>query len=268
MRTAAVHITKSVVPERYWIHLQSLRSRRRQMQWLQRHGILDLGKRFLQSNGSKVLYGPFQGMKYPTASILSRHSVPRLLGSYESELHPVIYDALQRKYTCIVDIGTAEGYYAVGFALKGASPVVTYEADPRELRLCKAMARENNVEARITAKTFCTPKELRALGSNGRCFVLSDCEGYETELFDESTVEALRRSDLLIELHGNAYEPLFARLSETHDIQTFVAQDKSSRNYPELSSLGDSADLAICEFRDAGQRWLFAQSRESERSRS
>jgi hypothetical protein len=261
MRTAIARLAKGVLPQRHWVYLQSVRSRNRQMRWLKENRILEFAKQFSEVNGSAVLHGPFAGMEYPAASILTRHSVPRLLGSYESELHQIIQAALGCKYARIVDIGSAEGYYAVGFALKGQSPVVTFEADPRELELCREMARVNNVQDRLSARSLCNPQMLRALAGGERCFVLSDCEGYEAELFDHPTVEALGRSDVLIETHGEAYEPLLARFSKTHLVETFTASERSASKYPELACLGRDAELGICEFRPARQRWLFASSR-------
>lgn len=262
MRSAIARIAKGVLPQRHWTYLQSVRSRNHQIRWLKENRILEIAERFSNFHGSAVLHGPFSGMKYPAASILSRHSVPRLLGSYESELHEVIQGSLSFRYHRVVDIGSAEGYYAIGFALKGQSPVVAFEADPRELAFCKEMARINQVEQRLTARNLCTPKALRALTEGNRCFVLSDCEGYELELFDNPTVEALKRSDVLIEIHGEAYDPLFVRFSRTHTVQTFIASERSASEYAELLSLGRDADLAICEYRPPRQRWLFAKSRE------
>jgi hypothetical protein len=41
--------------------------------------------------------------------------------------------------------------------------------------------------------------------------VLSDREGYQTDLFDDmATVEALQISDVLIEIRADAYSPLLA----------------------------------------------------------
>jgi hypothetical protein len=232
------------------------------MRWLKENGVLELAERFSLSNGQAVLHGPFAGMKYPAASILSRNSVPRLLGSYESELHEVIQSGLGYKYERVIDIGSAEGYYAVGFALKGQSPVVTFETDPRELALCQEMARLNHVEHRLTARELCNPEALRALAGGKRCFILSDCEGYELDLFDDPTVQALVRSDVLIEIHLDAYEPLVERFTKTHQVRTFMSRPRSGSEYSELACLGAKADLGICEFRPEGQRWILAQSGE------
>jgi len=238
-----------------------MRARNNQLRWLKKHGVLDLAERFSNSNGSTVLHGPFAGMKYPIESILSRHSVPMLLGSYELELHPIISAALKVKYHLIVDVGSAEGYYAVGFALNGKSPVVTFDADRRELKLCQKMARLNKVDNRITLRPWCSPEALRDLAANARCFILSDCEGYETTLFDEATVEVLKASDVLIEIHGDAYEFLLERFSKTHVVRTLTASLRSAGNYPELACLDEDANRAIAEYRPLGQRWMYASSR-------
>ena len=260
MKAILARTIKSVLPARHWTYLQSVRSRNHQVRLLTKWGVLDIARRFSDSNGSTVLHGPFAGMKYPRQSIVSRHSVPRLLGSYERELHQIFEGALVRNYHLVIDVGSADGYYAVGFALKGNSPVAAFETDRRELNLCKQMARLNHVEQKLKTYSWCSPEKLRALTAGERCFVLSDCEGYEIELFDAATVDSLRMSDVLIEIHGDAYEPLHERFSRTHKVQTLVAAERSADDYPELASLGTDAARAVREYRNPGQQWIYAQS--------
>jgi hypothetical protein len=261
MKAVLARTIKAVLPARHWTYLQSTRARSHQVRWLKRNGVLDIAKRFSDVNGSNVLHGPFAGMKYLSKSIFNRHSVPMLLGSYERELHEIIDAVLLRRYDLIIDVGGAEGYYAVGFALKGNSPVAAFETDTREQKLCKEMARLNNVEGKLSTYRWCSPETLRALTVGKRCFILSDCEGYETELFDEATVDTLRISDMLVEIHGDAYEPLHARISKTHEVQTITASDRFASDYPELACLGHDALRAVREYRTPGQRWIYARSR-------
>src|SRR5579859_5362525 len=61
---------------------------------------------------ARVRSGPFAGMRYVDASIGSAY-LPKLLGIYERELHPVIEEACASRPGLIVDLGAAEGYYAV-----------------------------------------------------------------------------------------------------------------------------------------------------------
>src|SRR4051812_19305855 len=66
--------------------------------------------------GARVLQGPFAGMQYVTESYGSQ-LVPKLLGSYENELHDLVEQIVAQRPKIVIDIGAAEGYYAVGLAL-------------------------------------------------------------------------------------------------------------------------------------------------------
>jgi hypothetical protein len=52
-----------------------------------------------------VKHGPFKGMVYPEKMSVGSTLCPKLLGSYERELHPVIEKIRLNKYSEIVDIG-------------------------------------------------------------------------------------------------------------------------------------------------------------------
>ena len=72
----------------------------------------------LYPNGAEVAVrsGPFQGMRY-LDEIVWGSVTPRWLGCYEWELHGAVRQILDRGYKTIIDVGCAEGYYAVGLAL-------------------------------------------------------------------------------------------------------------------------------------------------------
>jgi hypothetical protein len=70
--------------------------------------------------GLKVIAGPFAGMLYGNDVNCGAY-VAKLVGSYEQELHQVVHEIIGRDYRTIVDVGCAEGYYAVGLALKTKS---------------------------------------------------------------------------------------------------------------------------------------------------
>src|ERR1022692_2690499 len=109
MKKNLVQVAKFLLPARSWTYLHSIRSRNHQLRWLKENKVLDLARAFSRSYGSTVLNGPFAGMQYPEESILSRHSVPMLLGSYERELQEIISAALRCEYQLVIDVGSAEG---------------------------------------------------------------------------------------------------------------------------------------------------------------
>jgi len=93
-----------------------------------------------------VRSGPFAGLRYPSEASVGSTLLPKLLGSYEQELHGVVEQLDHAKYTAIVDIGCAEGYYAVGLAKRIESiPVFAYDTDPTSRQLCLDMASRNDV---------------------------------------------------------------------------------------------------------------------------
>ena len=106
----------------------------------------------------------------------------------------------------VVNVGSAEGYYAVGLAIRlpwarggrlRARPGAARRRRPRSPRL-------NGVDARLELRGLCTPAELAALGPRAAAadtFVLMDCEGAEAELADPDAVPWLAGARLLIELH-------------------------------------------------------------------
>ena len=70
----------------------------------------------LACNG-RVASGPFAGMRHGDIAVGSVLTV-KLLGTYEKELWPIIDQIIATAYPLIIDIGAAEGYYAVGLAMR------------------------------------------------------------------------------------------------------------------------------------------------------
>ncbi len=69
----------------------------------------------LQQQGTIVMQGPLQGLDFLPQSAEGCH-IAKLLGCYEQPLQPFIEAAIAEKYPTILNIGCAEGYYAVGMA--------------------------------------------------------------------------------------------------------------------------------------------------------
>ena len=77
-----------------------------------------------------VLSGPFKGMRYPLRSSGQGGLLPKLLGTYERELSPAIERLISDRPTLVVNVGAAEGYYAVGLALRAPqAQVIAFEME-------------------------------------------------------------------------------------------------------------------------------------------
>jgi Met-10+ like-protein len=106
--------------------------------------------------GHRIWAGPFVGTRYRVGAVCSA-SVPKLLGTYERELQPEIEKLANERWSAVIDVGAAEGYYAVGFARRLRDvPVVAYEMDPHGRALLRANAEENSVVESIDLREECT----------------------------------------------------------------------------------------------------------------
>lgn len=216
-----------------------------------------------------VLNGPFKGMRYPALRSAGSTVYPKLLGSYERELHGVVEAAVGRGYDAVVDVGCAEGYYAVGLGMRRpGARVFAYDTDPGALALCREMAALNGV--RVETGEFCDAEYLTGLDLGRRALVVSDCEGYETQLFSRETVARLRRHDFLVETHDfidlEATQRVLAAFEPTHDCELIESVDDIIKAYTyEYAELRDfelpERLRAVREGRPAIMRWVSATPR-------
>jgi precorrin-6B methylase 2 len=170
-----------------------------------------------------VLNGPFRGMKYPSIDITELTLAPKISGSYEGHLTPLIDELIKTPYENIIDVGCAEGYYAIGFAKRiPGSTVHAYDVNEKDLEFCKKMA-ELNGTPNVTYNNFCSPETLINFNYGSRSLIFCDCEGYELDLFTPKVIKALTKTDVLIELHDVINpvisETLLTRFRDTHDVR-------------------------------------------------
>jgi hypothetical protein len=225
----------------------------------------------LERTGGNVQAGPFRGMKVTAQSCWGDGDLtPKLLGVYEEELHDILLDAIQKNYEAIVNIGSAEGFYAVGLALRCQSATVyAYDSNAASAAILRGNAELNEVAAnRIRLEGACTAEHLIALAREyDRLFVLCDCEGFETTLFSNSDLtHALRNSDVLVECHdfvdSRCTPTVFGAFWNTHLIDVIYTGSRNPSKFAILSGLSDIERwTAVCENRPRLMNWLFCRAR-------
>ena len=206
-----------------------------------------------------VRAGPFRGMEYVKTACGS-HLLPKLLGSYEEPIHPWLAQCA-RKYETLINVGCAEGYYAVGFAWAGfVSRVYAFDIDRRAIEVATTLAEKNRQSARVFFGARCGHEELKALTSD-RTLILCDIEGAEVDLLDPSRCPALRRVDIIFEAHdvliGGVGLKAIQRFLSTHRVSVVYDYPRDPGRYEFLSGL--SHDLAVHildEKRPAGMSWV------------
>ena len=196
--------------------------------------------------------GPFAGLNY-TRKAAGSALAPKLVGSYESELHPVWEQILRKNYDLVIDIGCAEGYYAVGLAkqLPNAPRVIAFDMDGEARLLCRELAIKNGVSHQVEVLGECDVAALRRV-LKPRSLVVCDCEGAELDLLDVEQIEALQHAEIVVELHDflrpNITATLTQRFESTHNIQLIDSAKPDIALYRELEILTpEKREIALDE---------------------
>jgi hypothetical protein len=224
-----------------------------------------VARRVADELGLTVRSGPFEGMQYVERAVGAPHLADclpaKLLGCYEQELHPAIERQLQAGYSTIVNVGAADGYYAVGLALRAPEARVhAFEVDEGRRELCEEIARVNGVAERVETGGACAPEWLAAL--EGDCLLVMDCEGCEVSLLGPEQAASLPGSALIVELH-DFIDPRSSSVADrfrgTHEVKLVDAAARHCGQFPELEFLGwKNRELAVSEVRSHSTRWLVA----------
>jgi len=225
-----------------------------------------LSERFFERYGSRVHDGPFKGMILPDMSSWGADGdkLPKALGQYERELHELIVESQAEDYDVVVNVGCAEGFYAVGLAmLHKNAKVYAFDINAQAQKLCQTAAIENGVESRLEVAGMCDTVILQTVLSSGKkCLLVCDVEGYELQLIDPSQVPALNRTTILIECHDflnrEITSTLKNRLSHGHLLRQIVEGERNPNLHEFQARLG-SIDrwLTVCEFRPERMDWLW-----------
>jgi len=222
--------------------------------------------RCVEEFGLTVRAGPFAGLRFPDQLAQGVDAlVAKLLGAYERELHLAIDELIATAPETLVNVGCAEGFYAVGFARRSPSTtVLAYDANEGKRADCALLAEANGVADRVTIGGRCDPPQLAGL-EPGACVIL-DCEGCELELIGDAAMPGLRRATILVELHDGVDQAVtgtvLRRLEATHDAELITSEPRNIDDFPELSFLGwNNRQIAIWEFRPRPMRWAILRPR-------
>lgn len=211
--------------------------------------------------GTTIQAGPFKGMEF-VARASEANVSPRLLGSYESELHPIIEEICSSDYECLIDIGCADGYYAVGFACRMPSlKVYAFDINLIAQQQCSDLALRNGISSRIEVGGEFSGENFSIYGGR-RALVFLDAEGAEDELLRPDLYAGLVNLAVLVECH-DVFKPgiskkIAERFASTHEIRRVepsLPYSKLPDWFGQLSHLDQL--LAIWEWRMGPTPWLY-----------
>lgn len=219
----------------------------------------------LAFNNSYIVHnGPFKGMRYIEKSSGSAF-LPKILGSYEEPIQKWIKEIIDEdKHKIILDIGCAEGYYAIGFALNmPEAEIIAYDLNSSARKKVETMKKMNNVN-NVIVKEECTFEELNLKSQTGT-LIFCDIEGAEATLLDPEKVPNLFKADILVESHDcivpGVTELLINRFYKTHVVETVVDYPSRVNNYelPKTLDIDDYIEV-INEHRADGMRFIYMKS--------
>ncbi|MFV3131552.1 hypothetical protein [Niveispirillum sp. KHB5.9] len=180
---------------------------------------LQLSNTIVHKEGTRVLGGPFAGMEL--VEPFNGMYAPHLLGCYEEELHDVVRGLPAAGYRHVINIGSGDGYYAVG--LKRLMPEVAvwaHDIDPGLQQKCRLMAALNKVDIQVGG--VFDPDGFAAHAGH-RTLVWCDIEGAEATLLEPALSPALVGMDIVVELHpieqGHTLDILPARFADSHAVE-------------------------------------------------
>jgi hypothetical protein len=220
----------------------------------------------------RVLSGPFAGMRYLNTAAFGPIA-PKWLGTYEWEIQDWVSQCCNKGYENIINVGSAEGYYSVGFAWRSpGSRVLAYDINPFARREVRRLAALNKVSNRVTVRSLFAGHQLDSF-CPGKNLLVVDIEGAEMALLNLVKYPALQRFDILVELHQTSQsnhcqeseEILKKGFAATHRIQQRRQTDRSEWRTTHRKVWSDrlrdeEVTRATNEFRVYVQSWLWLEA--------
>ncbi|CAG0939474.1 hypothetical protein BROC_00656 [Candidatus Brocadiaceae bacterium] len=182
-----------------------------------------------------IISGPFAGMSYPRSRLVSY--CPKALGTYELELAEIIELLCSFRFELIVNVGAAEGYYAVGMALRNSQArVIAFEANSVVQKQLRKTIQANNLASRIDVRGWCDSESLsHSLVPGNCCLVIMDIEGAENTLLDPVTVPYLQHAYILVEIHDFVSKEIGAsllrRFEKSHKVIEIESRPRTKQDF-------------------------------------
>jgi len=211
-----------------------------------------------------VAFGLFAGLRIGNASTWSgsRDVGAKVLGLYEAQVLKRLEQLGPRSW--FVDIGGADGYYAVGALIAGISKSsIMFEINRTDRGRARELSINNSVaESLEIHEAATTDSVLQVIGNlEGDGLILCDIEGGEYELFTEQLLSAGRDCVFIIELHqvnsATQIREFEFICRKFHDVECI---NGLSREFPSDSFTNTLTDnervLLMSEGRQEAMNWL------------
>ncbi|NVK24682.1 MAG: hypothetical protein HWE10_07125 [Gammaproteobacteria bacterium] len=201
----------------------------------------------------RVKYGPFKGLKLNRDTWWGRSDLgSQCLGLYEKEVLNLIVE--NGPYETFIDIGAADGYYAVGMLYSQlAKNAVCFEITQKGQEAIKNNWALNDSVGSIVIHGEADIKSITSALSSipQKSLVLIDIEGFEFGLLQSDILCLLKNCQVIIEVHNwvddfqEKYTQLLTNIAQFFDINPLERIERETTCIPELASYTDDNRLLV-----------------------
>ncbi|KVW77397.1 hypothetical protein [Burkholderia ubonensis] len=238
-----------------------------------------LAQRLMHLTGGFVQHGPLQGFNIGTrATWRESDNGPKLLGLYEKEVCDLLAELAVDRDT-LIDLGGADGFYAVGLVKTGVyQQSHCFEIVDESRENIAAIAEANGVRDRVHVHGAATPafaRELTARGVDfGRSTVLVDIESAEFDVLTMECLQDLQRAHVIVEIHDfmrphdgvQRFAELRERAEKVFHVRSFTTGARDPSQVPMLRHGWTDTDrwLVCSESRATLMTWLHLVPKEGQ----
>lgn len=231
-----------------------------------------LSRRIHAETGGVVQHGLLEGFFIgDLATWCSQDDAGKLLGFYEEEVCDLLANLCQTR-DIFVDLGGADGFYAVGTVATGHfRESHCYELVDASRANIGRIAERAGVADRVHLYGAATDQFPLELVQNrvqlNNAVVLIDIEGAEFDVLTDACLCALRDAHVIVEVHdflvadGAArLAALLERASRVFDVTTITTGARNPGKFPMLHAWSDTDRWLLCsETRGRKMNWLHLQ---------
>ena len=221
----------------------------------------------LKKHNYIVAYGPFEGMQLGKDVWWSKNDrITQILGVYEQHVMEKLIEYGKRQSHPFIDIGAADGYFAVGMAFsKSVNKVYAFEISSVGQEKIKENAARNSCSDLVFVRGEPNYESLNSIISESSgAVVLLDIEGDEFQFLTEEILTLMRNCYVVCELHPwivkAGYEKqkqLISKAENIFNVSMIQREAYGPNQFEELSEFSDEERLiALGEGREKNMKWL------------
>ena len=226
--------------------------------------------KIILEHGHQVAYGTFKGMKLSKNTYWSKNDIiTHILGVYEKHVLKKIIEFSKKGNYPFIDIGAADGYFAIGMAFSETfKKIYAFEIDEEGRRSLNRNIENNLCKDKVVVDieaNFETLKEI--VDKNKSAVILIDIEGSEFDLLDDNLLQLLSNCYIVCELHptlsANGFEKqnmLINNAKAFFDVSIIQRESYCPNKFSELNEFTDEERLiAFGEGRENNMNWLILE---------